>query len=473
MSQTLHGGITGQSGQVAWPVLSGLMPPLADSYTPRTESGPDPADSLHPGETVVLVTADAAARALGGMGGTGKTQLAAAIAHTLWNRGAVDLVLWVTASGRDAVLTGYAQALNDVGLPDPYEGPEVAASHFLAWLAETPRPWLAVLDDLADPAVLDGLWPWGPNGRVLVTTNRPDAALRAHSPRAVELGPFSDRESLAYLSTKLEADRDQWTGALDLATDLGFLPIALAQAATLMAYTGIDCRQYRTRMAEWRQRLGAGGGTPTPVVADTGALALEYADQLPPAGLARPMMALISMLDSNGIPGAVLTTPAACAYLSRFGGAAPADEVQARAAVHALGRLGLVTIDTTSAARTVRVHELVQAACPAEPADRRVRRGRPRRRRCPAPSLAAADGADRVRPGPARLHGQAPPDRGRPALDPRVPPGPAPGRPVPGQRRARRPGHRLLAVDHRHRPADAGCHARGYDPGLRPPRRGV
>ena len=358
----VHGGITGQSGQVAWPVLSGLMPPLADSYTPRAESGPDPADNLHPGETVVLVTADGAARALGGMGGTGKTQLAAAIAHTLWSRGAVDLVLWVTASGRDAVLTGYAQALGDVGLPDPCEGPEVAASHFLAWLAETSRPWLAVLDDLTDPAVLDGLWPWGASGRVLVTTNRPDAALRAHSPRAVELGPFSDRESLNYLSTKLQADRDQWTGALDLAADLGFLPIALAQAGTLMAYTGIDCRDYRTRMAEWRQHLGAGYGTSPPAVAGTGALALEVADRLPPAGLARPTLALISMLDPNGIPGAVLTTPAACAYLSRFGGAAPVDEVQARTAVHALGRLGLVTIDTTSAARTVRVHELVQAA---------------------------------------------------------------------------------------------------------------
>src|SRR6185437_13774261 len=390
MSQAVHGGITGQLGQVRWPVLSGLMPPLADSYTPRTESGPDPADDLHPGETVVLVTADHAARALGGMGGTGKTQLAAAIAHTLWSRGAVDLVLWVTASGRDAVLTGYAQALGDVGLPDPYEGPEVAASHFLAWLAETPRPWLAVLDDLTDPAVLDGLWPWGPSGRVLVTTNRPDAALRAHSLRAVELGPFSDRESLAYLSTKLQADRDQWTGALDLAADLGFLPIALAQAGTLMAYTGIDCRDYRTRMAEWRQHLGAGNGTSPPAVAGTGALALEVADRLPPAGLARPMLALISMLDPNGIPGAELTTPAACAYLSRFGAAASVDEVQARTAVHALGRLGLVTIDTTSAARTVRVHELVQAASrqSLSTAD------------CDAAALAAADALFQAWPPP-------------------------------------------------------------------------
>src|SRR5215831_13504589 len=146
MSQAVHGGITGQLEQVRWPVLSGLMPPLADSYTPRAESGPDPADDLHPGETVVLVTADDAARALGAMGGTGKTQLAAAIAHTLWARREVDLLIWVTASGRDAVLTGYDQALGDVGAPDPYEGPAVAASHFLAWLAGTSRPWLMVLD---------------------------------------------------------------------------------------------------------------------------------------------------------------------------------------------------------------------------------------------------------------------------------------------------------------------------------------
>jgi tetratricopeptide (TPR) repeat protein len=356
--------VNGQSRQVAWPVLSGLIPPLADSYTPRTESGAALADSLTPGETVVLVTADDAARALGAMGGTGKTQLAAAAAHTLWDQRGVDLLVWVTASSRDAVLTGYAQALRDVGAPDPRQGPTAAASSFLAWLAATGRPWLAVLDDLTDPAVLEGLWPWGASGRVVVTTNRPDTALRAHSPRVVEVGPFSPREGMNYLSTRLHADPDQWIGALDLAADLGFLPIALAQAAALMAGAGIDCREYRTRIAERRQRLGAGAGTgpESAAVAATAALALEFAGQLPPAALARPMLALASMLDPNGIPGAVLTSPASCAFLTQFGGGAAVGDMQARAAVHTLGRLGLVTVDTTSAARTVRVHELVQAA---------------------------------------------------------------------------------------------------------------
>src|SRR6266487_118605 len=167
--QAIHGDTIGkQSGQVAWPVLSGLIPPLAESYTPRTESGLALAGSLEPGETAVLVTADDTARELGAVGGTGKTQLAAAIAHTLWDRRAVDLLVWVTVSGRDAVLAGYAQAMGDVGEPEPYRGPQAAASHFQSWLAETDRPWLAVLDDLTDPAVLDGLWPWGAGGRVVV-----------------------------------------------------------------------------------------------------------------------------------------------------------------------------------------------------------------------------------------------------------------------------------------------------------------
>ena len=49
--QASHGDIQ-QSKNIAWPVLSGLMPPLADSYTPRTESGLALASSLNPGETV-------------------------------------------------------------------------------------------------------------------------------------------------------------------------------------------------------------------------------------------------------------------------------------------------------------------------------------------------------------------------------------------------------------------------------------
>jgi tetratricopeptide (TPR) repeat protein len=360
--RAFHGETSGgQSGPVTWPVLSGLVPSLAEAYIPRTESVLALADRLEPGETAVLVTSDDIARELGAVGGTGKTQLAAAMAHTLWDRRAVDLLFWVTASSRDAVLTGYAQALGDAGEPEPYDGPQAAASHFLTWLADTDRPWLAVIDDLTDPAMLEGLWPSGVNGRVVVTTNRPGTALRAHSPRVVQVGVFSRREGMNYLHARLHAEPDLWVGALDLATELGFLPFSLAQAGAMMADTGINCREYRIRITEQRGRLSTQAGIISSTVAATGALAIDLADRRRPVGLAWPALALISMLDPNGIPGAVLTSEAVCAFLSRFGGGTPVDDVQARTAVYNLARVGLVSIDTTSATRTVRAHTLVQA----------------------------------------------------------------------------------------------------------------
>jgi tetratricopeptide (TPR) repeat protein len=348
-------------GQVTWPVASGLIPPPADFYTPRAEASLAAAGQLEPGETVVLVTAGEVVHALGAVGGTGKTELAVTIAHTLWDQRSVDLLLWVTAASRDAVVTGYRQALADIGEPEPYGGPEVAAAHFLAWLAETGRPWLVVLDDLTDPAVLEGLWPHGTSGRVVVTTNRPDSAPHAPSTRVVEVGPFSRRESLNYLHARLHADPDQWTGALDLAIDLGFLPITLAQAGAVIAETKLDCNAYRAHLARQRAQLGSQAELLPSSAAAAVALAIDLADQLSPAGLAWPALAVISMLDPNGIPGAVLSSTAACAFLDWSAGGVPVDSAQARTAVHNLARVGLVTIDTTSAARTIRAHPLVQA----------------------------------------------------------------------------------------------------------------
>src|SRR6185437_14212086 len=68
------------------------------------------------------------------------------------------------------------------------------------------------------------------------------------------------------------------------------------------------------------------------IVASTWALATELAEQIPPAGLARPILALAAMLDPNGIPGTVLTSQAA---VQQNLTAAESDEA-ARAAAEAL-----------------------------------------------------------------------------------------------------------------------------------------
>ena len=331
---------------------------------PRYDTGSGVTASMALGETAVLVPArDAAGGSLGELGGTGKTQLAAALARGLLEARALDLLLWVNAAGRDAVITAYAQAIHDAGGPQHGEGPEEAASAFLAWLAETERTWLVVFDDLSDPDVLEGLWPRGPLGRVLVTTRNAGIAAQVPRARMAEVGVFSPREALAYLSARLHADPGQQAGALDLADDLGFLPIALGQAGALMAETGLNCRQYLAQIADSGSRPAAAPADERRrAMASTWPLSAALAGQLPPAGLAGPALALAAMLDPNGIPGAVFISQATCAYFTGCFGAGPVDEAQARTAMYNLGRAGLVTIDADSAARTVRIHALVQDA---------------------------------------------------------------------------------------------------------------
>jgi tetratricopeptide (TPR) repeat protein len=77
-----------------------------------------------------------------------------------------------------------------------------------------------VLDDVADPADLDGLWPAGPAGQVLVTTAAEGTVPAAHQPALFPVGAFSSHEALTYLMGRLSADPDH-PGTLAARADLG------------------------------------------------------------------------------------------------------------------------------------------------------------------------------------------------------------------------------------------------------------
>lgn len=363
---------------VTWPVCSGEVPPLAEAFTSRPETGIGDLTDLRPGQTTVLTPPGPGPGEPGAgepgagepgpgepgtaLGGTGKTQLAVASARSLWRSGQADLLAWVPASSREAILTGYAQALADIGIHYPGDDAETAAARFLAWLAQAGRPWLVVLDDLAEPADLDGLWPQGAAGRVVVTTRRPAASLDPRNRTVAGVGEFSSREALSYLAARLYQDTDQRIGMVDLAGDLGCLPVALAQAAALIEDTGIDCREYWRGFADRKQRMAAAGaGGHAAIVSATWSLALDRAEQLSAAGLAGLMLTLVALLDGSGIPAAVLTSGAACGYVCGSQVPAAAAQGQLRSVLGNLARVGLISIDADSPARTIRMHGLVQA----------------------------------------------------------------------------------------------------------------
>jgi tetratricopeptide (TPR) repeat protein len=365
------------SGTAIWPVRAGAMPPLADGFSARPETAPGLSTALLPGTAVALVPAQAAAdRAGEWLASSGKTQLAVQFAESLWHTGGVDLVLWVEATDRASVMAAYLEAAAATIGTDLAGDAESISSRFVNWLAETSRTWLVVFDDLADGSSLDGLWPAGAAGRVLVTT-RSSAALPAQSQvQVLPVGVLSPREALGYLMGRLTADPDQRLGAIDLVKDLDCEPLALAQASAVIAESALSCRDYQDYFVRRREQLGQHADARPTAAAVTWTFSVEQADRIAPDGSAQILLTLAALLDGHGIPGEVLTAPAAVSYLASSGVAGVLDEDRARGALVVLERAGLLEIDPAGKWPTIRLNPVVQtaiqSAMPAEMLDRAV-----------------------------------------------------------------------------------------------------
>jgi transcriptional regulator with XRE-family HTH domain len=308
-----------------------------------------------------------------GGGGVGKTQLAAALFAQAREEG-VDLLLWVDASSRESIVTSFAHARSAIrqGVPSGTSADE-AAQAFLGWLAVTSRSWMVVLDDVADPADVRGLWPEGWSGRVLATTRRRDLA--PAGARQISVGVFTPTEAADYLVERLTGGTVQpahprvLDEAAELAEELGWLPVALAQAAAVVLNEGVTCGQYRRRFTSRSagfDRLfpaDAGADDYDHTVATTWSLAIDRADQLPPVGLAGPALQLAAVVDPNGAPDALWSSDAVLRFLDQHrSGPEATTPDEGRAALRNLHRLSLVTHDPGGGALAVRTHALVQRA---------------------------------------------------------------------------------------------------------------
>ncbi|MEV1246433.1 FxSxx-COOH system tetratricopeptide repeat protein [Nonomuraea sp. NPDC049750] len=362
----------GRSGQasVRERVRIGMIPQPADCFQDRQVAERVQAA----GGTVVL------SQVLAGMGGVGKTQLAAAYARHSWQLG-VDVLVWVDAAARDGIVTTYADAAVRLGLPlADRDDPEQAAREFLTWAETTDQHWLVVLDDVQHPKDLSELWPpaatSAAGGRVLVTTRLREAALAGADRHTVDIGTFTETEARSYLTAKL-GGQDSVAELDGLAADLGFLPLALAQAAAYIINADIPCAAYRQRLATRLLAHAMPGEDYLPdghrrIVTATWELSIDHADQVTPAGFARPVLCLVSVLDPAGIPQSVLTSPPALEYLTSYllepaahtsvKDAGGVDEAMVDEALRVLHRHSLLDHDRTASHREIRIHQLIQRA---------------------------------------------------------------------------------------------------------------
>jgi hypothetical protein len=195
----------------------------------------------------------------------------------------------------------------------------------------------------------------------VVTTRRREAALRADGRHIVEVGLFTPDEAIVFLTQRFASRPAQVTGAAELAVALGFLPLALAQAAAYIAdHPILTCVSYRDQVLDQRTVLtnslpddSALPDDHQPSVAATWAMSVEHADRLNPVGATRPLLELVAMLDPNGLPQDVLTTEPVRMYF----GAGTETVLAALSCAH---RFSLITHTPDMPQQPVRMHALLQ-----------------------------------------------------------------------------------------------------------------
>ena len=256
------------------------------------------------------VFAGASARTvLTGMRGSGKSQLATAVAARCEKEG-WPLVAWVPAGSRGAVLSGLVELGLELGVRVE-DGPsrEVIAQRCLTALASAQGSnRLIVFDDVKNPDDLVGLVPRGEGVRVLVTTTR--LADWEHEGWVhVPVGVFEREQSIGIL-----LDRTDQTGhetADAIAGALGDLPVAVVQAAATARRDRYTLADYldmleRTTLKEGVRRR-EGDEYPRAVSAALRLAlqsALEQIEKRSPRreAIARTQLGILSVLAATGVP---------------------------------------------------------------------------------------------------------------------------------------------------------------------------
>jgi len=174
----------------------------------------------------------------------GKTQLAAAYARQRI-ADAWQLVAWLDATSRDSLVSGLQrvaselQAAREVSLVQPGEDAAATAKRLKSWLETCEEPGLLVFDNATEADTLRPFLPaTGPCQVVITSTNRALTSLGT----PVWVGRFRDDEGLDYL--RAVTGRSDKDGARLVGTAFAWLPLALAQAAALIASEGITYRDY-------------------------------------------------------------------------------------------------------------------------------------------------------------------------------------------------------------------------------------
>ncbi|HEY6786194.1 MAG TPA: FxSxx-COOH system tetratricopeptide repeat protein [Trebonia sp.] len=276
-------------------LVTGEIPREPEGFIERASLG-ELADAARTSRPAVL-------QAVTGLRGVGKTQLAAAYARRRISDG-WDLVAWINAETRDALITGLADLAGRLGLAAQDDGAGdslKAALRLRDHLNTRTTEGLLVFDNATDPEALRAFLPAAGRTQIVVTST--EESFRSLG-TLVRVPRFDRAQSLAFLSARTGLPVS--LAADELAAEVGDLPLALTQAAATISqrpYLGYADYLRLLRTAPVGRLLAAvdGSGYPRPVAAAL-LLAVTAAESGDPESLPGRLLRAIACLSPDGVP---------------------------------------------------------------------------------------------------------------------------------------------------------------------------
>ena len=350
-----------------------IAPPIGALGDPVVWNVPYPRNLDFTGREAVLAQLEAALdsgppaalpQAIAGLGGGGKTQTAVEYAYRY--REQYHAVLWVRAGTEADLASGSRELAEVLGLPekDESDSTKVAAA-VRRWLGREPG-YLLILDNADDPALVKPFLPPSPTGHILLTS-RAQNFDQLNIRRPIALPLLEPDEALAFLGKRTgregPLDPAEQAAARTLAGELGYLPLALEQAAAYMKEHeerfSVYLDAYRVERLKLLDEMGPVTGEYTETIRTTWKRSFEAVAAASRAASA--LLRLSAFFAPDAIPcelilegGHELGKHLASALASPPGGEHALNTLLTPLARHSLVR-------RDPAARTYSVHRLVQA----------------------------------------------------------------------------------------------------------------
>ncbi|KAJ5107100.1 Tetratricopeptide-like helical [Penicillium angulare] len=190
-----------------------------------------------------------------GLGGIGKTQIALELAYLTREKVPECSVFWIPCISHESVEQAYMNIASALGIPDiePAKVKEQVKAHLSK---ESAGKWLLIFDNADDMEMwtkasdtgppLKDILPRSENGHILFTSRNRKLAVRVASPNVLSIPDIDHVTAMNILESSLIQEgllHDNHTSTA-LLEQLGFLPLAINQAAAYINENGIAISDY-------------------------------------------------------------------------------------------------------------------------------------------------------------------------------------------------------------------------------------